>query len=92
MYDYAEQVCKPEFLALARAYVDDVHDKNPMAHEHLRNGIKSNSDRITDIEKTFGGQGSSAFMFDFTDILGVPDILWNLIQGVWNQPEARIEY
>jgi hypothetical protein len=92
MYEYAEKVCKPAFLALAQDYVDNIHDKNPEAHDPLRGRIKTNEEDITMLKKVFGGQGSTSFLFNFTDVLGVPDVRWNLVQGVWNHPEARIEY
>jgi len=86
MRRYANEECKPEFLRLAQELID-LHDINPEAHEFIRRLIGSNADRISELEKLLGGQGSTSFWFDFVTLVGI-----ELIQGVWNVNDARIEF
>jgi hypothetical protein len=87
MVEYAETL-KPEWLKLSQAQVD-AHNNAPFeeVHEPLRNAITSNTNRITNIEKTLNGGGSASFYYDFLTLEGL-----NLISGVWNPEDGRVEF
>jgi hypothetical protein len=87
MHKYAISVCKPMFLDLARAYVDNEHNFSDKAHPDIRTHAISNETRIAELERLLTGNGGKAFFFDFYTLNGL-----NLEKGVWNTIEQRIEF
>jgi hypothetical protein len=79
MYDYDEGVVRPQVRAETVGLIKE-HNEDPDAHE----GTQS---RIAALEKAFNGQGASNFLYDFSSLVGV-----NLIKGVWNAADCRMEY
>jgi hypothetical protein len=86
---YFETEVRPLCLADAIKYVEKEHNKdpNPLAHPDIRRGVRSNTNRLEEIEKILNGQGSSSFFYDFVDILDV-----DLQKGVWNEELNRLEF
>ena len=93
MRRYANEECKPAFLALSQAQVDahnirELEDgTEPVVHPPLQREINSLRNRISDMEQMLGGQGSTSFWYDFTSLAGI-----DLIKGVWNVDESRVEF
>lgn len=86
MQNYAQQTCKPQFLQLSKAQVEE-HDVDPNAHQNLRNYVSTNDERITALEKLLSGSASAPFRCDFNTLDGVV-----LNVGVYNAAEAKIEF
>jgi hypothetical protein len=88
MEEYHVKVIVPEYHDYVTVKIDE-HNHDKDAHDGR---ITQSENRLTEVEKAFAGQGSTSFLFDFTSELGVPDIRWNLVKGVWNRAENRVEW
>lgn len=84
--DYCTIVVLPQFLTEAAVLID-AHNLDPAAHPYLL-GLNGQLDsRLSLIELQYGTDvNGNPFRVTFEDLDAVD------VQGVWNQPQARIEF
>jgi hypothetical protein len=86
MEDYGENTLTVAIMETVVQKIAD-HNDDPDAHFPIRALIAENEKRVDSIEYQLGGVGSKSFFEDFAEL----DRL-NLIKGVWNAREGRLEY
>ena len=78
---FHDEICSPEMDERIR-----VHNVSPEAHPDLRNHVKSNDDRISEVEKLLAGNQAASFRYDLNSLTGI-----TLSSGIYNSVASRIE-
>jgi hypothetical protein len=86
MRNFAWNEFKPVLMENVRQKID-AHDNANDAHPLIQRILQSQNARVTELENMMGGQGSRSFWYDFVTLAGI-----DLVQGVWNVDESRIEF